>query len=201
MHLRTLKTLKCKMGLICSFSFGQFIEWKWINKAKTLYFIVYDCYYNIKWVQTFGQKMNKKALFLFKIRLQMYYSTGNWNVPLKVSPSFKLNMFVEMVSPMCAVKVGQIWRVIEVWDNHFSFPFKCRTEGGHMINHTNKSILSSVPPKYCGHFSLSWILQLNYSLFMIITDRRNSRQWLIFICIWWTDDRNIWWCIYLKTAL
>lgn len=54
-------------------------------------------------------------------------------------------MFVEMeaVSPMCAVKVGQIGRVIEVRDNHFSFPFMCRTEGGHMINHTNKSILSA----------------------------------------------------------
>lgn len=113
-----------------------------------------------------------------------------------------MNMFVEMeaASLMCAVKVGQIGRVIEVWDNHFSFPFMCRTEGGHMINHTNKGILSP----FCAT-KILWAFffeqNITAKILMIVTDRRSSLQWLIFICIWWTDDGNSWWCVYLKAAL
>ncbi len=109
-------------------------------------------------------------------------------------------MEMEAASPVCAVKVGQIGRVTEVWDNHFSFPFMCRTEGGHMIKHTNKSILSlhSVHQNIVGVFL--WA-EYYIEILIIVTDRRNSRQGLRYICIKWTGDINIWWWIYLNAAL
>ncbi len=140
----------------------------------------------------------KQLIFKLDSR-RFHYSRGNPNVPFIILTSL---WKWKRQAPCVQWKVGQIGRVTEVWDNHFSFPFMCRTEGGHMIKHTTKAFsLSILYTKILWAFFFELNITLKYSLFVIVTDRRNSRQGLLYICIQWTGDINIWWWIYLNAAL